>query len=98
MSTPLIFRRLAQAEFDDAADWYEGKRTGRGMAFASAVRRTLNAISANPVAFPEASVGVREAVVSGYPYSVFYRIDPGQITVLAVFHHSRDPAAWRSRS
>jgi hypothetical protein len=29
MSVPVILRRLAQAEFDDAADWYEGRRAGR---------------------------------------------------------------------
>jgi hypothetical protein len=26
MTLPVILRRLAQAEFDDAADWYEGRR------------------------------------------------------------------------
>ena len=25
MSLPVILRRLAQAEFDDAADWYEAR-------------------------------------------------------------------------
>jgi len=37
MNPPVILRRLAQAEFDDAADWYEGQRAGRGAAFTAAV-------------------------------------------------------------
>jgi hypothetical protein len=28
MSLPVILRRLAQAEFADAADWYEQRRAG----------------------------------------------------------------------
>ena len=33
MSLPVILRRQAQVEFDDAADWYEQRRLGRGVAF-----------------------------------------------------------------
>jgi len=37
MSLPVVFRRLARAEFDDAADWYEQRRAGLGAAFTAAV-------------------------------------------------------------
>jgi hypothetical protein len=30
MSLPLVFRAAAQAEFDDAAAWYERQRPGLG--------------------------------------------------------------------
>ena len=97
MTTPIILRRLAQAEFDDAADWYERRQTGRGAAFTAAVRQTLTEIAATPDSYPEVDADVREAPVSGYPYAVYYRIDPTRITVLAVFHTSRDPVIWQSR-
>jgi plasmid stabilization system protein ParE len=98
MSLPVILRRLAQAEFDDAADWYDGRRAGRGAAFTAAVRRVLTAIAAAPDAYPEVHGDVREADVPGYPYVVYYRPEPAQVTVLAVFHTSRDPAVWQSRA
>lgn len=97
MSTPIILRRLAQAEFDDAADWYD-QRAGRGAAFTAAVRRVLTDIAATPEAYPEVHADVREAGVTGYPFAVYYRVEPNQITVLAVYHTSRDPAGWQSRA
>jgi hypothetical protein len=61
MSVPVLLRRLAQAEFDDAADWYEARRAGRGAAFTLAVRQVLSAIGAQPDAHPEVHGEVREA-------------------------------------
>ena len=98
MSVPVILRRLAQAEFDDAADWYEARQVGRGAAFTAAVRRVLSAIGAQPDANPEIYRDVREALVPNYPYAVYYRPESGQVTVLAVFHASRDPADWQKRA
>ena len=94
----MILRRLAQAEFDDAADWYEQRQSGRGAAFTLAVRQVLMAITSTPDAYPEVYDHIREALVSGYPYAVYYRIDRTQITVLAIFHTSRDPSAWQART
>jgi plasmid stabilization system protein ParE len=98
MSTPVVMRRLAQAEFDDAADWCERRRAGRGAAFTVAVSRVLGNISATPDINPEVHDDVRAAMVPGYPYAVYYRIEPNQVIVLAVFHTSRDPAGWQSRT
>jgi plasmid stabilization system protein ParE len=98
MSLPVILRRLAQTEFDDAADWYEGRRPGRGAAFTAAVRQVLSAIGSQPEAYPEVHGDVREALVLGYPYAIYYRPESGQVTVLAVFHTSRDPGEWQRRA
>ena len=98
MIPPVILRRLAQAEFDDAADWYERRRAGRGAAFTAAVRQVLASAATAPDSYPEVHGDIREAGVSGYPYAVYYRIDTGQITVLAVYHTSRDPSGWQSRA
>jgi plasmid stabilization system protein ParE len=98
MNLPVILRRIAQAEFDDAADWYEGQRAGQGAAFTAAVRRVLVDLGSRPEAHPEVYSDVREALVARYPYAVYYRPGPGQVTVLAVFHTSRDPAEWQGRA
>ena len=97
MSVPVILRRLAQAEFDVAADWYDSRRSGRGAAFTAAVRQVLSAIGSQPETYPEVYGDVREAPVPGYPYAVYYRPLTGQVSVLAVFHTSRDPAEWQKR-
>ncbi len=35
MTLPVIFRRQARLEFDEAADWYEQERAGLGSQFLS---------------------------------------------------------------
>jgi len=52
MSTPVILRPLPQAEFDDAADYYE-RRAAHGAAFTAVVAQLLVSISANPELYPE---------------------------------------------
>ena len=98
MSGPVILRRLAQAEFDDAADWFEARSAGDGPAFTAAVRAVLDGIAADPERWPEVYGSVREAPVAGYRYAVYYRIEARQISVLSVFHTSRDPAVWQARA
>ena len=44
--------------------------------------------------FPCVHGEVRRAVVSRFPYAVFYRVDPKRVVVLAVLHMARDPKLW----
>jgi toxin ParE1/3/4 len=97
MNLRLLFRRAARAEFDDGADWYEQRRAGLGAAFTVAVQRTLNQIAAHPDFYPQVYQDVREALVSGYPYCVYYREERNQVVVLSVFHTARDPSIWQRR-
>ena len=97
MSRRIVFRRIAGREFDDAVDWYNRRQPGRGARFATAVSRVLKRIAEQPEFYAEAEDGVREANVSRYPYCIYYRTEPDQIIVTAVFHTSRDPADLEGR-
>jgi plasmid stabilization system protein ParE len=37
------------------------------------------------------------AVVSRFPYLIFYVARPERVAVLAVLHHARNPAVWPRR-
>jgi len=39
MSLPIVFRVEAQAEFDEAFDWYEQQRAGLGVEFSYVLLR-----------------------------------------------------------
>ena len=41
---------------------------------------------------------VRRAVVSRFPYAVFYRVEPKRVVVLAVLHMARDSKLWPQSS
>lgn len=98
MTLPIIFRRQARREFDDAADWYEQHRAGLGARFVAAVRHVLDQAAANPQRYAAVFSDVREGIVHGFPFCIYYREQSGTIIVLAVFHTSRDPAIWQSRA
>lgn len=97
MSVPVVFRREARLEFDGAADWYEQRQSGLGPRFTRAVQQLLDRIAGQPDFYPPVWSDVREALVRGFPYCVYYRQESGQVLVLAVFHTARDPSVWQSR-
>ena len=98
MSLPLIITPEAEADLAEARAWYEGKRVGLGEEFVLCVEAGLEHIRRAPEAAPAVRPGVRRVVVRRFPYGIFYRIDPDQIAVLAVYHTRRDPRGWQSRA
>lgn len=98
MSSPVVLRRIARVEFDDAAEWYELRCVGLGKLFVEAVQRVLDKIAAQPDYYPQVFRDVREALVTGYPYCVYYKNEPKQAVVLSIFHTARNPSLWQKRS
>ena len=98
MSLPVVLRDEAQAEFDEAFDWYDAQRAGLGLEFMAEVQRVFNRIADNPSVHPVVFADVRKAVVRRFPVSVYYRPHPNRVEVIAVFHSSRDPSTWQRRA
>jgi plasmid stabilization system protein ParE len=98
MSKPVVLRQAAREEFDEAADWYEARQPGLGAQFVAAVQVVFDRISAHPQLHAVVRRDIRKAVVSGFPYSVYYREQQTRVVVIAVFHSSRDPAIWQGRN
>jgi plasmid stabilization system protein ParE len=98
MSLSLIITPEAEEDLADARPWYERKRAGLGERLILCVEGALDQIRRAPEAATEVYPGVRRVVVRQFPYGVFYRIDPDQIAVIAVYHSSRDPRGWQTRA
>jgi plasmid stabilization system protein ParE len=94
----VVLRAEAQTEFDEAFDYYEGQQAGLGLDFVARVQQVFDRISANPLLHAVVLGDVRKAVVTRFPYSVFYRAHIDRVEVLAVFHGRRDPAIWQGRA
>jgi plasmid stabilization system protein ParE len=97
MSLPIVFRRAARREFDDAADWYEQRQAGLGEAFTEAIQHVLDRVATQPNFYPQVYHDVREAMAASYPYCIYYRVEPNQVVVLSVFHTARNPSIWQER-
>ena len=98
MKRPVVLRRMAQSEFDEASNFYESRGQGLGDAMTDAVKKVLLEIGEQPNRYPIIQKQIREAIVADYPYAIYYRVERKQVIVLSVFHTSRDPQIWKRRS
>jgi plasmid stabilization system protein ParE len=97
MSEPVVLTAEAEADLDEAVQWYEQRSTRLGAQLVARVRDTLSRIGFNPDLYPEVYNGIRWAPVRRFPYGVFYRRHRGRVEVIAVFHDRRNPSVWQSR-
>jgi plasmid stabilization system protein ParE len=74
---------------------YEKQKPGLGVRFVDAVDAAIRRIAADPSAFPVAHNEIRRAVVRQFPYGVYFRIEAGEVVVIAVMHGRRHPRRWR---
>ncbi len=52
MRRPVVLRRQARLEYDEAASWYEDRRAGLGAKFTAAVQEVLDSASEDPGRHP----------------------------------------------
>jgi len=94
---PYAFHPDADAEFEEAALFYETRVIGLGKFFAAEVERTIALVRD----FPEAGSGMgrnlHRVLVARFPYSIVYRYEAGSILIVAVAHQRRRPGYWRRR-
>jgi plasmid stabilization system protein ParE len=97
MRLPIRFLPEAEEEVIDTARWYDGQRPGLGDEFLARLDNLLDAIDSRPESFQQVFQDIRRAVMRRFPYCIYFRIREHDLTVIAVLHGRRNPAAWRSR-
>jgi toxin ParE1/3/4 len=91
------FHPEAEAEFANAALFYESRVVGLGRLFSAEVRRIVLLLREFPEAGAPIRLPVRRILIDRFPYAVVYRRDEGSIVILAVSHLHRRPGYWRRR-
>lgn len=94
MRPPVVYRRRVGRDLAEAFAYYEEQVEGLGERFLSTVDLTFGAIERYPEMFAKVHSDVRRAIISHFPYAVFYRIERQRIVVFRVLHTARDPRAW----
>ena len=92
MMWPLVYRQEARIEFDEALDFLERRSPGSGVELIRHLQTSLDRISANPEMFAVALGDVRRANVKKTSYAIYFRITPGSIDIISIFHSSRYPS------
>ena len=98
MTLRVAFLQAARRDFEDAALWYEERRSGLGAEFRAEVDAAVALAAEQPLRFPRKHKDIRCGRVRRFPYSVFFLQEESRIVVLAVFHVRRDPRQWQSRA
>ena len=97
MNPTLSIHEAAEAEINEAADFYDLESPGLGSVFLDEIQRALQSIVDFPEAAPLVRGCVRKRIVTKFPYSLLYSTRGSEIRVLAVAHHKRRPFYWRGR-
>ncbi len=87
----------AETEFHAARSYYDDCDSALGERFTSAVEAKLRSIQEHPDLYAITQANVREAILTSFPYVIYFTVRDETVDVWAVFHQSRDPDIWQSR-
>jgi len=93
----LIINPFAENDINISKNWYDLQKENLGSDFILEVDNTLQNIVENPRQFPRVKGKIRRAVLSRFPFGIYYFIKNDIINVFAVFHFSRNPSIWKQR-
>lgn len=93
------FRYLlpAEEEMTEAAIFYEGEAVGLGTEFLDDPQRAVSRLRDNPKLGQMLVDDLRRSLLSRFPYSVIYSVEPECVLIVAVAHQRRRPNYWRKR-
>lgn len=92
------FRKEAQLDILDAISWYEERRKGLGDELFISIENEKRLIEQNPYYYEDKYKGIRKAIITRFPYIIYYRIESEtKVLVYAVLHMKRSPRLWKER-
>ncbi len=97
MILPVRLTSAAVRDLTLAERWYLDEAPGVLASFEREIDGAFDRISERPESYRIVASTVRRAPMRKLPFSVFYRILPEWIEVVAVVHQSRDPRTWQRR-
>jgi plasmid stabilization system protein ParE len=98
MRLQFTFQPEAAEEANEAFNWYEDQQAGLGGEFYRELIRSLEFILENPLLARVAYRGLRKRKLNRFPYVVVYKITTEDISVVSIFHGSRNPMIWKKRA
>ena len=93
------FRLLtgAQADADEAAQWYAERGDHASAGFLHELDAAIDSVVEAPLRFPRHIGRTRYFVFRTYPYSLIYYVRGDEVFIIAVAHQKRRRGYWRSR-
>jgi|SRR5690606_9783454 len=91
---------IALKDLKSAKKWYNQQRENLGEEFKIEVNKEIDYISEFPENYQIQFKEIRQALVTRFPYAIFYFIDgnQNQIVIIGVLHTKRNPEILRKRA
>ncbi len=95
----VTFLKVAEAELDDAFEYYESVQSGLGFRFLTEVELSKTRMTKFPFSYEEIGKYSRRCLVQKFPYGIIYQYmeDQEEILIVAVSHLHRIPDYWSDR-
>ena len=81
----------------ETAIFYEGQAHGLGAEFLDDVQRAIDRLRNNPKLGQIVVDELRRSLLSRFPFSLIYAVEPEGLLIVAVAHQRRRPYYWRER-
>jgi toxin ParE1/3/4 len=91
------FLDIAVEEMEQASVYYEQQNKGLGTTFLASISDAVKRLEQFPESGALASRTVRRLLVSTFPYGIYYRIDRGNLVIIAVGRLRRKSGFWKGR-
>lgn len=96
-SKPYRFHPQAWQEVEEAAEWYGQQNPEASIRFLSILHDGLESISRRPRRWPGYLRSTRRLILFKFPFSIIYREEPFEVSIVAIAHHKRRPEYWKDR-
>jgi plasmid stabilization system protein ParE len=91
------FHPAAEAELNEAIDYYESVQPGLGVDLADEAQQAIVRAAKYPRAWSIIRKPVRRSLVKRFPYGILYVEHRDSIFILAVMNLHREPDYWANR-
>jgi plasmid stabilization system protein ParE len=92
------FHPAAEAELNEAVDYYDECQKGLGQEFLKEIYRAVQNILTFPYAWSPLSANTRRCLSKRFPYGVVYQVvSNDEVFIIAVMNLNREPDYWKGR-
>jgi plasmid stabilization system protein ParE len=88
----------AQAEAEQAAEWYEAQQPGLGIEFVLELDAAIERAGETPLAYAQLYQEARRVLAHRFPFAVYFVYERDVVDVFAVLHQHRAESLWQSRA
>ncbi|MGE0421720.1 MAG: type II toxin-antitoxin system RelE/ParE family toxin [Reyranellaceae bacterium] len=91
MTFPVVYRRAASNDIDEALRWLGERSPAAAIDFLRAIARAETHLRRTPLIYQAVRADIRRAHLKPFRYGLYFRVVDDRVLVVACLHASRSP-------